>query len=325
MWSRKLYLKIVGSVLLITLCSLLGSWLLITGTSYFFSFVCLLFILLITGLIIRLTNETNRRISTFFGSLHNNDTAQLYPREAADEFLNKLHEEMNHITSLFRKNRHEVEEKKRYYESILRVLTHEIRNSITPITSLSADLLKHSGTDSPEEVREGLIVIHSQAQSLSSFLDSYHRLTHLPDPDRQPIQIASLFTKLEHLLCAEPGSRNVHYRAPEPMLLQADPHLLTLSLINLIRNALQSIGQQPAGKVVVEAFPSADHPRITITDNGPGIPPERLSAIFTPFFSTKPGGSGIGLSISQRIMQLHNGTLTVTSIPSVRTVFTMEF
>ena len=80
-----------------------------------------------------------------------------------------------------------MEEKRLYYESILRVLTHEIRNSITPIRSLSADLLKYSDTYTPEQLREGLEVIHGQAQNLSAFLDSYHRLTHLPEPERTEV------------------------------------------------------------------------------------------------------------------------------------------
>ena len=105
-----------------------------------------------------------------------------------------------------------------------------------------------------------------------------------------------------------------------------DANLLTLALINLIRNALQAVEGQEDGIVRVDTCAGATgHLLIIITDNGPGIPPERLSAIFTPFFSTKSGGSGIGLPISQRIMQLHGGQLSVSSIPNVRTEFRMEF
>lgn len=325
MYSRKLYAKIIGSVVLIVLFSLLGSWLFITKLSYTLFLVCLVVILLITLLVIRLMNAVNRRIALFFESLRNNDTTQHYPDYTDDLFLHKLYAEMNRISTLFSESRVEVEEKRLYYESIIRVLTHEIRNSITPIASLSADLLKHADENNPIYQKEGLEVISSQAKSLTAFLDSYHRLTHLPDPERKEIDVQQLFTKLKHLLCAEPDSGRVRYIVSGNMIIHADQNLIVLALINLIRNALQAVAGRPEGFVVVEASVETNSRQITVTDNGPGISPELLSAIFTPFFSTKSGGSGIGLSISQRIMQLHEGEITVSSIPNVRTCFMLIF
>lgn len=326
MYSRKLYTKIIGSISLIVLFSLLGAWLFITEWSYTFSFGCLIVILLITLFVIRLINDTNRRVSVFFESLRNRDSSQHYPENADDPYLRDLYGEMNRVTGLFSASRTEVEEKRLYFESILRVLTHEIRNSITPISSLSADLLKHLESCSQEQLQERLEVINSQARSLTMFLNSYHRLTHLPDPERQTLDLQELFTKLSHLLCAEAESDRIRYQAENGLSVQADPNLIVLALINLIRNALQAIVNQPDGSIIVRAFTS-DNKRtcITVTDNGPGISPELLSAIFTPFFSTKSGGSGIGLPISQRIMQLHNGQLTVASVPNARTIFTLVF
>lgn len=332
-YSRKLYVKIVGSVWLIVVFSLVGAWLLITGLSYTLSFICLLFTLLITLFIIRLTNASNCRVALFFGSVRSHDTTRLFPETSDDPFLQSLYKDMNGIMQLFARKQMEVEEKGFYYESIIRVLTHEIRNSITPIVSLSSDLLKHVGEEEVDRQREGLEVINEQAKSLKVFLDSYHRLTHLPDPEFQAISISDMFSKVEKLMQAEKGSKCVVYAMPmenkympgKPEL-HGDPNLLTLALLNLIRNAMQAIGDQEDGMVKVEAeFPPGACPRITVTDNGPGIPAERLSAIFTPFFSTKSGGSGIGLPISQRIMQLHNGQLTVSSLPTIRTVFALEF
>lgn len=325
MYSRKLYVKIVGSVVLIVLFSLLGAWLFITELSFTLSFGCLIVILLITLFVIRLMNDVNRRISLFFESLRNNDTTRHYPEYATDPFLHKLYAEMNRISLLFSESRAEVEEKRLYYESIIRVLTHEIRNSITPIASLSSDLLKHVDDNNPVQQKEGLEVISNQAKSLTAFLDSYHRLTHLPDPQRIEINVQSLFDKLERLLCAEPDHERVRYIVKDNMLLVADQNLIVLALINLIRNALQAIKGKPDGKIVVEAILVANSPVITVTDNGPGIPSELMSSIFTPFFSTKSGGSGIGLSISQRIMQLHSGQISVSSVPNVSTVFRLEF
>ncbi|WP_297905444.1 ATP-binding protein [uncultured Parabacteroides sp.] len=325
MVNRNLYLKIIGSVFLIVLFALLGALLLITGISYFLSFVCLCFILLITLLLIRWMNGTNRKIAIFFESVRNGDAALRYPDTTNDPFVKDLYAEMNRIILLFGQNRSEVEEKRLYYESILRVLTHEIRNSITPIRSLSADLLKYSGTYTPEQLREGLEVIHGQAQNLSSFLDSYHRLTHLPEPERTEVSVTSLFRKMERLLCAEPGSDRIRFSSVATLTVHADQNLIVLALINLIRNALQAIEGQADGIVRIEALETDGKVCITITDNGPGISPELLSSIFTPFFSTKSGGSGIGLSISHRIMRLHGGDLTVNSLPGIRTEFRMTF
>lgn len=185
--------------------------------------------------------------------------------------------------------------------------------------------MKYSDTYTPEQLREGLEVIHGQAKNLSAFLDSYHRLTHLPEPERTEVPITSLFRKMERLLCAEAGSDRIRFSSAEALTVHADQNLIVLALINLIRNALQAIEGQADAIVSVEALEADGRVYITITDNGPGISPELLSAIFTPFFSTKSGGSGIGLSISHRIMRLHGGDLTVDSLPGVRTEFRMTF
>lgn len=262
--------------------------------------------------------------------MRNEDTTQHFPANPDDPFMNALHADMNHILRQLGDKHIEVEEKIRYYESILRVMTHEIRNSITPITSLSADLLKHLDATSISQQREELEVINSQAKNLTAFLDSYHRLTHLPEPEYKTVSVQALLAKLERLLQAEPGSGRIIYEVDKPtggeLQLYGDANLITLALINLIRNALQAVEGQKDGIVRVDACAGATgRLLITITDNGPGIPPERLSAVFTPFYSTKSGGSGIGLPISRRIMQLHGGQLSVSSIPDVRTEFRMEF
>ena len=330
MYSRRLYAKIVGGAVLIVLLSLIGSWLLITRLSFFLSFVCLLFILLITLFIIRLATRLNYKLSVFFEAMRNEDTTQHFPANPDDPFTNALYADMNHILRQLGDKHIETEE---FYREIFRVMTHEIRNSVTPIASLSADLLKHLDRTSISRQREGLEVINSQVKNLTAFLDSYHRLTHLPEPEYKTVSVPALFTKLERLLQAEPRSERVVYcdgkadrSTGKELQVYGDANLLTLALINLIRNALQAVEGQEDGIVRVDTCAGATgHLLIIITDNGPGIPPERLSAIFTPFFSTKSGGSGIGLPISQRIMQLHGGQLSVSSIPNVRTEFRMEF
>lgn len=333
MYSRKLYAKIVGSVVLIVLLSLIGSWLLITRLSFTLSFVCLFLILLITLFVIRLVSRFNHKLSLFFESMRNEDTMLYLPTDSDDPLMNVLCSDMNRIIRQLADKQIEVKEKRLYHESILRVMTHEIRNSITPIASLSTDLLKHLDPAFISRQREGLEVINSQAKNLTAFLDSYHRLTHLPEPDCKMISVQALFIKLQRLLRAEPLNERVIYSCDEAgksadreLQVYGDANLLTLALINLIRNALQAIEGQKEGLVRVDAsVGTSGRLLITITDNGPGIPPGRLSVVFTPFYSTKSAGSGIGLPISLRIMQLHGGQLSVSSIPNLRTTFRMEF
>lgn len=323
--SKVFYRKIAGAVLLIVLFSLVGSYLLVTGVSYFLAFICLSLVFLIAFLVLRRINGMNRQMAIFFESIRNDDTATRYPGNEEDPFVRASYREMNRVLELFQRNKEEAEERRLYYEGILRVMTHEIRNSITPIRSLSADLIRYADTYTPEQSREGLKVIHEQAGHLVSFLDSYHRLTHLPEPERAEVSVRTLFRKLESLLRAEPGIDRVRFHAPEELVVSADRNLFVLALINVIRNASQSIEGQADGFVTVEGEREQGRVCIKITDNGPGIPPERLSAIFTPFFSTKRGGSGIGLSIAYRVMRLHGGDLTVESLPGTRTVFRLSF
>lgn len=339
MYNPALYLKIIASVLGIVVFALAGAGLALSRTSFFLAFVCLVAIIAITLYLIRLTNRTNRQIALFFDSIRNEDASQHFPLHTDAPFLRKIHAEMNRVIALLSENRSELEEKRLYYESILRVLTHEIRNSLTPIRSLSADLLTHSDSYAPEQLTEGLEVINGQAHNLNAFLDSYHRLTHLPEPEKKTVVLEELFHKLERLLAAEPGHQAIVYQTRGNPVVHADPNLITLAMINLIRNAMQAVAQQPTTVeqqpqavaqqvkplIRVEAFSHDGETRITITDNGPGIPLEQQSQIFLPFYSTKEGGSGIGLPLSQRIMRMHQGELSLSAKPGQNTIFTLRF
>lgn len=204
---------------------------------------------------------------------------------------------------------------------LIRVMTHEIMNSITPLTSLSEDLLSHINQNTKEQVREGLEVIHEQGKSLISFINSYYRLTHLPAPQRADCPVKELFTKVSLLLGAEPGHERVRFTEPEDVSLFADRNLITLVMINLIKNAIQATDAVPVGEVTVSCGTSF----VKVTDNGEGIRPELLDEIFVPFFTTRAGGNGIGLSVSRQIMRLHEGSLTVVSRPEEETCFTLQF
>lgn len=139
-----MYLLVVAGIGGIVVAALAGTWLLWSGTSYFLALVCLAGVVLIAGALVGLMQATNRQVALFFDAVRNDDFSQRYPETAAGSFAARLYVDMNRITGLFAANRHELEEKRLYYESIIRVLTHEMRNSITPISSLSADLLAHA-------------------------------------------------------------------------------------------------------------------------------------------------------------------------------------
>ena len=256
---------------------------------------------------------------------NNNDFNAHFTEKGDDKFLNGLFREMNRIITQFENNHTELEERRFYYESIIRVLTHEIRNSITPIASLSTDLIKYNDEYGKEGTIDGLQTINQQVQQLNTFLNAYHRLTPLPDPVKAKVQISSLFDKLERLLSSEQGSENIRYISPENIEILLDQNLITLALINLIRNALQATANNPEPQIRVESGKEVTFSFIQVTDNGKGIPENRLEDVFTPFYSTKKEGSGIGLPLSRRIMQLHGGELIVNSEPGEGTVFRMTF
>ena len=126
-------------------------------------------------------------------------------------------------------------------------------------------------------------------------------------------------------MSSEQGSKNIRFISPESVEILLDPHLITLALINLIRNALQATEKKTKPQIKVEAGNEAAASFIQVTDNGEGIPQDRLEDVFIPYYSTRKEGSGIGLPLSRRIMQLHGGELIASSKPGELTVFRMRF
>jgi nitrogen fixation/metabolism regulation signal transduction histidine kinase len=224
---------------------------------------------------------------------------------------------------------------------LIRILMHEIMNSITPITSLSESLSNIYSNEGqpvlPDQVTsktiattlKGLNVIKDQGKGLMSFVESYRKLTRIPEPEKQLFKIADLFNRLEILYDSQVKKDRfeLSFSVKEPDLeIFADQNLISQVLINLIGNAHDSIENIPAGKILISAGTDHEHhPEICVMDNGPGIPDENLDEIFIPFFTTKQNGSGIGLSISRQIMRMHRGNLKVRSVPGKETVFCMSF
>ncbi|NKB71579.1 MAG: GHKL domain-containing protein [Candidatus Latescibacteria bacterium] len=219
------------------------------------------------------------------------------------------------------------------WQNLIRVLTHEIMNSITPIASLAstAGQLLESGEPDAEtsaDIRTAVATIQRRSEGLLHFVEAYRGLTRLPAPSFERLPVAELFARVGQLLQPQFAAAQValHIRVDPPGLdLIADPTQLEQVLINLLHNALQACSQTPAARVDLGARLMGGKVVVEVADNGVGIVAEALDQIFIPFFTTKPEGSGIGLSLCRQIMRLHGGSIAVRSKPQSETIFTLRF
>lgn len=223
---------------------------------------------------------------------------------------------------------------------LIRVLTHEIMNTITPITSISESILNYYKPKNSliplDELTEshikntvkGLEVVKEQGNDLMDFVQSYRSFLSLPAPDKNLVSAAKLLEKIK-LMMDQEIKTNITISTetdPEDLELYIDDKQISQILINLCKNAIQSIGGQENGKIKLVAGNNSQGKKfIEVMDNGPGIPKEIMDEIFVPFFTTKNTGTGIGLSLSKQIMHLHGGSIKAYSIPNKRTVFTLLF
>lgn len=219
---------------------------------------------------------------------------------------------------------------------LIRVLTHEIMNTVAPITSLSQTILsyfKNLDGKVPDEkiIRntiKGLEVINERGTGLISFVDTYRKLTRLPQPDKKPISLGELFESIITLINYEPKNKQVKIErevVPADLEIVADKKQVTQVLINLLKNALEALSNTENGTIILKGEINENgRAQISVTDNGPGISEDLMDKIFVPFFTTKESGSGVGLSLSRQIMQLHGGSLKVDSKPQ-NTSFTINF
>lgn len=195
---------------------------------------------------------------------------------------------------------------------LTRVLTHEIMNSVTPITSLS-DTLLSIVEDRDEEISHGLQTISTTGKGLLSFVESYREFTRIPTPEPSLFYIKAFIERMIELARHQNPCEHITFRTeivPADLILYADENLISQVVINLLKNAIQAIGNQTDGKINIHAYCyEAEEVWIEIKNNGPVIPAEIAEHIFIPFFTTKEGGSGIGLSISRQIMRLSGGSL----------------
>ncbi len=218
---------------------------------------------------------------------------------------------------------------------LIKVLSHEIMNSLAPITSISQSLSKVLDTGAKitssdgAKLAKGLSVIQEQSLGLTEFVSAYRAFTKIPKPDKELIPIASLFDKIVLLVREDLTLAAIKVEinlTPNHLEVFADEPQLTQMILNLVKNAIQSLQPHPNGILQLEALKTVSNRIIiSVIDNGAGIPEALIDQIFIPFFTTKEKGTGIGLSLSKHIMQQHQGHITVKSIPHRQTIFSLAF
>jgi two-component system, NtrC family, nitrogen regulation sensor histidine kinase NtrY len=220
---------------------------------------------------------------------------------------------------------------------LIRVLTHEIMNSVAPITSLSETILgyyKNNDGKMPSEkvignTIKGLEVINERGAGLISFVENYRKFTRIPPPEKKLVKVEQLFDNTITLINMEAGNKKIAISRevnPSDLEIMADKKQISQVLINLVKNAKEALKDSRDGKITLTGKINRNgRPQITVTDNGPGIPNELMDKIFVPFFTTRESGSGIGLSLSRQIMMLHGGSLKIVSKPGEMTQAILEF
>ena len=226
-----------------------------------------------------------------------------------------------------------VERRRQQYEQdswtkLIRVLTHEIMNTVSPISSLSQALRRDAELPTEErqmDIKAGLETISNSSEDLIKFVESYRELAGVVKPIKKAVMLDQLIGKVIELTQVECRSAKVEitYRAkPDDILFYVDESQISRIFINLVKNAIQA----GAHHIVIEAEEGRDDSiKVSVCNDGIPITPESQQQIFIPFFSTKAEGSGIGLSLSRQIMRSHNGTIDLIRSDREATVFELEF
>ncbi len=214
------------------------------------------------------------------------------------------------------------EEERQAWRRLIRVISHELNNSLTPIKSIAnslAQLLARTGVVPPDDLGRGLAVIGKRADGLNRFLHGYAVLAKLPPPRFARVDLPALVARVLHL----EGHASLSIRPSPPVTIDADADQMEQLLINLARNGLDAV-QGTAGRVWIAwtVDGPANMVEVRVEDEGPGI--QDGADIFVPFFTTKPGGSGIGLALCRQIADAHHGTITLANRPEGGCVATVR-
>ncbi|MHB1687428.1 MAG: sensor histidine kinase [Ignavibacteriaceae bacterium] len=271
-------------------------------------------------------------------TVDNNELAQL--SIYATDF--KLKEKQFTLVSISNIQSELEEREMEAWQNLIRVLTHEIMNSVTPLISLSStassllndidNQTKNNqilNTDAMEDIKGALDTILKRSKGLFHFVDDYRNLTRIPIPSFSVFKISDLFDRIKKLFIDRFIEKKIIFTfmvEPSDLELTADPDLIEQVIINLILNSISALAKTSLPEIkLISKIDNRGGILIQVTDNGHGIPEELYEKIFIPFFTTRKEGSGIGLSLSRQVMRVHKGGITVRSIPNKETVFTLKF
>jgi len=217
------------------------------------------------------------------------------------------------------------------WQAVIRVMAHEVMNSLTPISSLAGtartrvdESLAHLAADDParaglDDAVEALDTLARRSDGLLHFVQNHRRLTKRMVAQASIMPMRRVFSRLQRLLADELKTRDIALTVhvhPETLEITADADLIDQALINLVRNAMDALRDTPAGQIMLSAGQdSAGRPIITVADNGPGIPADQREKVFVPFFTTKRQGSGVGLTLVRQIASVHGAVVTIADTP----------
>lgn len=224
------------------------------------------------------------------------------------------------------------------WQKLLSVLTHEIMNSVAPISSLAETLknrlqqsvgVLNNESGSVDDLEIGIETIKRRSEGLLKFAETYRNLNKITTLNLKKVYVRDIFENLLQLMQPTLEQKNIELETilkDTDLILEADTNLLEQVLINLVVNAIEAVKDKPASRIILSAYLTNNHKTvIKVADNGNGMPAELLEKIFIPFFSTKKSGSGIGLSLCKQIMMLHKGNIQVQSREGEGTAFLLQF
>lgn len=285
------------------------------------AFIYIVIILIIVFATVVYTREKDRKKLEYMLDAFEDDEFNFRFKENS-----KFNKTLNRVKWIVERRRQQHEQES--WTKLIRVLTHEIMNTVSPIASLS-EALRHS-VDVPEgeremDVKAGLATIASSSKDLIRFVESYRELAGVAKPILKALMLDPLINKAIDLTqeqCAEANATCTYLAKTEDILIYADESQISRILINLIKNAIQA-GAHHIN--IIAEIDGNDQTQIHVDNDGAPITPESQEQIFIPFFTTKPNGSGIGLSLSRQIMRAHNGTLELSRSDEESTEFTLTF
>lgn len=342
MFSTRLYIHILLFVLLIVFTLGLGLAGIISRRAIILGTITILIAFGLIGRLVYYLNSYNRKMKFFFDSIEDDESMLYFPENIGSKEQRYLYASFNRVYTLMSEHKKiEFERKlhqKEYesWEKLMRVLTHEIMNSITPIVSLSETLLsyfqiKHVSKSTKditeltiEKTIRGLETIKSQGQNLIYFTESYRQYSGLKQPEFKYFSLTDLIENIQMLYQEILQHQQIRFSTDffQPQIqIYADENMLSQVLINLLKNSIQALTEQSEREIHIKVYIQEMILFIKITDNGSGIPSNLLEDIFIPFFTTKKDGTGIGLSLSRQIIRMHGGELSVKSQPFHETSF----